>query len=244
MHSQVFSAFEHIVIDGGSKDGSIKVLERYEKEYNLSWISEPDNGIADAMNKGVKLSTGDYILFIHADDLLHSSYTLQKVYEDIKQSDCLIYSFQVEHNGIGNRSKVMNPPRLLWWNRFRNNIPHQGVFVHKDIFRGVGLFDTTYSICMDYDFFYRAFNSGATVKKINRIVSRMGGRGISSNHEMDKTRLKEGFKIQIKNEKNNMWKILQIIFSLIYFPYKLLLIPIFRNDRDAVKMVFSGRSGK
>ncbi len=77
--AQSFKNAEHIVIDGGSSDNTLNVLKMYEKKYDLKWISEPDEGIADAMNKGLKLSKGKYIIFIHADDRLCNNKILTNV---------------------------------------------------------------------------------------------------------------------------------------------------------------------
>lgn len=227
--AQTFQSLEHIVIDGGSTDETAFLLKSYESKYNLKWISEPDDGIADAMNKGVRQAQGEYIIFIHSDDTLYRNDSLLTAYEIIKDSFHSIYSFRIEHRFSEYQKKVINPPRFLWWTRFRNNLPHQGIFVHESIFKKTGLFNPDYTICMDYDHFYRAFNDGASLKAVREIISVMGGGGVSSNEKMNGVRLKEGFKIQMKNENNNLWKILQIIFSLFYFPYKLTLIPLIRR---------------
>ena len=79
--NQTFQDFEHIVIDGGSRNETLEILKKYENTYNLAWISEPDNGIADAMNKGIDLATGDYILFLHSDDYLVNSSVLKRASE-------------------------------------------------------------------------------------------------------------------------------------------------------------------
>jgi len=81
VRNQTFQDFEHIVIDGGSRDETLEILKKYDNTYNLTWISEPDNGIADAMNKGIDLATGDYILFLHSDDYLVNSSVLKRASE-------------------------------------------------------------------------------------------------------------------------------------------------------------------
>ncbi|MDL2124888.1 MAG: glycosyltransferase [Deltaproteobacteria bacterium] len=81
IRDQSFQDMEHIVIDGGSRDETLDILKEFENTYNLTWISEPDNGIADAMNKGIDLATGDYILFLHSDDYLVNSSALERASE-------------------------------------------------------------------------------------------------------------------------------------------------------------------
>ena len=133
--AQTFQPLEHIVIDGGSMDDTVTILKAYESRYNLKWVSEPDNGIADAMNKGVCLAQGEYIIFIHADDTLYRNDSLATAYEIMKDSSHSIYSFRIEHRFSEYQKEVINPPRLLWWFRFRNNLPHQGIFVHESVFK-------------------------------------------------------------------------------------------------------------
>jgi glycosyltransferase involved in cell wall biosynthesis len=72
---QCFKSFEHVVVDGGSRDGTLEVIGQYENKYNLTWISEPDHGISDALNKGLRLSSGRYIIVIQADDQLYKQMT-------------------------------------------------------------------------------------------------------------------------------------------------------------------------
>jgi glycosyltransferase involved in cell wall biosynthesis len=226
---QSFQDVEHIVIDGGSSDNTLNVLKMYEKKYNLKWISEPDEGIADAMNKGLKLSKGKFIIFIHADDRLYNNKILTNVYNDIKKYHCDIYSYHIEQVISVQVKKIGKSKRVIWWHRFRNNIRHQGTFVNEGVFREIGLFNTNYSISMDYDFFYRALNADMSVKFINKVSSTMGHSGISSNKKMDFLRIKEDFAIQKENENNIIWIILQIIFRFFYYPYKIKLLPKIRH---------------
>lgn len=108
--AQTFQSLEHIVIDGGSTDETAFLLKSYESKYNLKWISEPDDGIADAMNKGVRQAQGEYIIFIHSDDTLYRNDSLLTAYEIIKDSFHSIYSFRIEHRFSEYQKKVINPP--------------------------------------------------------------------------------------------------------------------------------------
>lgn len=226
---QSFQDVEHIVIDGGSSDNTLNMLKMYKKKYDLKWISEPDEGIADAMNKGLKLSKGKYIIFIHADDRLCNNKILTNVYNDIKKSEYDIYSYHIEQTISGQVNNIRKSRRLLWWNHFRSIIQHQGAFVHKSVFCKIGTFNPAFSISMDYDFFYRALNANMSVKFINKVSSTMGHSGISSNKKMDFLRIKEDFAIQKENENNIIWIILQIIFRFFYYPYKIKLLPKIRH---------------
>lgn len=76
--NQSYQNFEHIVIDGGSTDGTVELLKKYESQYNMRWISEPDNGIYDAVNKGIKMAKGEIIAYLNSDDF-YFPWTLEVV---------------------------------------------------------------------------------------------------------------------------------------------------------------------
>ncbi len=225
IRSQSFQDLEHIVVDGGSRDETPMILEESEKDYNLTWISEPDNGIAHALNKGLRLARGRYILVIQADDCLLNEQTLAGVFNRL-QYDFDIHCFSVIfENSVGDK-RLGKHITLLWWHRFRNIFSHQGVFVHRRVFDRIGKFNENFSISMDYDFFYRALKDGCTVKFEKTPVALMGGTGISADTVM---RLKDEFRVQKFNENNPFWRVAQTIFKTLYFPYKISLLPKLRK---------------
>lgn len=221
--------FEHIVIDGGSRDETLDILKEYENTYNLQWISEPDNGISDALNKGLIRARGCYILVIHADDYLLNVNSLKNVYWLLKGEQFDIWSFPVikEHPFYGR--VLQKPIRILWWNHFKTIFLHQGSFVHRRVFDRIGGFHKEFSIALDYDFFYRALMSRCTIKFETTPVALMGGVGISSKQEMLIARLQEEIRVQNLNERNPFWRLAQLIFRTVYFPYKTRLLPRLRN---------------
>jgi glycosyltransferase involved in cell wall biosynthesis len=231
LSKQTFQDFEHIVADGNSVDDTISLLEECETTYNLSWISEPDGGIAEALNKGLRRSKGTYVLVIQADDRLHRWDVLEKAYAITQKEGFDIYSFPVilDHSQKG--AIVRRPIPMIWWNRFKFIFPHQGCFVHRRVFEKIGGFREDFEIAMDYDFFYRAILAGCTVK-FHRTppVAVMGGLGVGSNPDLLRLRLKEEFLVQRINEKNLLWRILQLIFRGLYHPYKTSLIPQLREN--------------
>ena len=222
---QPFQDMEHIVIDGGSKDETLDILREFDDSYNLVWISEPDGGIADALNKGLELANGRYILVIHADDQLLGPDMLNRVYPLLKKDRFDINGFPVvlEHPTSG--YVLLKPKRAIWWHHFKTIFPHQGTFVHKRVFDRIGGFRDQFSIALDYDFFYRALCSGATVKFGTQPVAIMGGAGVSSNPAMLEKRLYEEALAQRMNEKKLFWRMSQKLFQLLYLPYKTRLAP-------------------
>lgn len=222
---QTFQDIEHIVVDGGSQDETLDILKKYEKIYNLIWISESDSGIANALNKGLRYARGEYIIVIQADDYLLNRRSLEEAYPLLKKGyDINLFSVVFDCPKIGR--KMGKSIRLLWWNRFRNIFHHQGVFVKRSVFGRVGYFNENFSISMDYDFFYRALLQGCSVTFSKMPVSLMSGAGISSNISK---RLKDEFQVQKLNEENIFWRIAQLFFQTLYYPYKLWLLPKIRK---------------
>ncbi len=217
---QSFGHFEHIVADGGSIDGTLDILKHHDDLYPLRWISGPDYGIADALNKGINFAKGQYLLVLHADDMLINSTVLDRVYKSIRDEYYDICSFPVIRQRHDLTSFAYKAIRFPWWYHFRHTIPHQGAFVHRRVFDKIGAFRTDYSIVMDYDFFYRAFQAGVKVKIEKQPIAVMGGSGVSSNPSYLKKRIEEEFRVQRMNERNRIWRLVQWVFQKLYFPYK------------------------
>jgi glycosyltransferase involved in cell wall biosynthesis len=217
---------EHIVIDGGSVDATVSILKKYHGTYNLTWISEPDRGIAEALNKGLAKSHGEYILVIQADDRLLDKCILERISPLLAREQYDIYSFPVilDHPVCG--PIIRKPIRALWWNRFKFIFPHQGCFVHRRVFECIGGFNEDFSIAMDYDFFYRAVMAGCTVKFFRKPpVAFMGGSGIGTRPDCLTLRLQEERLVQDMNERNPLWRVAQVLFRKLYSPYKTKLLP-------------------
>jgi glycosyltransferase involved in cell wall biosynthesis len=158
---QDWSEVEHIVIDGVSTDGTIEILERFRSRLSYL-VSEPDNGIYDAMNKGLAHATGDVICFLNADDQYASTNVLSKVASQIRDHniDALIGDVSFFHQENLSRtvrryrSDRFSPERLAWgW------MPaHPALFLRKEVVRRVGLFRIDYRIAGDFEFIVRVFH--------------------------------------------------------------------------------------
>ena len=158
---QDFSEIEHIVIDGASTDGTKEILERFRSRLSYL-VSEPDNGIYDAMNKGLAYTTGDIVCFLNADDQYASTNVLSKVASQIKDHniDALIGDVSFFHQENLSRtvrryrSDRFSPERLAWgW------MPaHPALFLRKEVVRRVGLFRIDYRIAGDFEFIVRVFH--------------------------------------------------------------------------------------
>ncbi|WP_175476428.1 glycosyltransferase family 2 protein [Syntrophus gentianae] len=217
---QTLSSIQHIVIDGGSVDGTLDILEKYGEDYDLSWISEPDKGIADALNKGLRLAKGKYILVLQTDDQLLREDSLEKVWGTIKKCPSDFHIFPVIFDDPRKGRKLLAPVPFLWWNHFKFIFCHQGCFASRQVFEDIGGFRTEFPITFDYDFFYRALNNRCTVKFADFPATVMGATGISSNPAFLFKRLKEEFRVQKSNERAVFWMAAQRIFRMLYMPYK------------------------
>ncbi|MDJ0715931.1 MAG: glycosyltransferase family 2 protein [Prochloraceae cyanobacterium] len=207
--NQTYDNIEYVIIDGGSKDGTLDIIREYEEAIDY-WVSEPDEGIADAMNKGINLSSGILINHLHAGDRLASKDIVSYVvstYNNEQWRWC--FGNQALRDSSGNILGTLCPPRfsskLL---NIVNTIPHQTVFSEKSLMREVGCFDNRYKCAMDYHLWLR-FAKVAQPKQLNKTIAEflLGGR--SSN---TKLALTEEFKA--RTELLN-FSIIAKLFSLV-----------------------------
>lgn len=182
--SQTYPIVESIVIDGESTDGTLEVLDSY-RSYLGSLVSERDNGIYDALNKGIKRSTGDVVGFLHADDVFENNDVLAKIAAIFENPNIdavygdLVY---VQHNDI---SKVVR-----YWKSGHYDVsllslgwmpPHPTFYVRRSIYDQLGAFDTRYRIAADYDTILRFMGEGKIrTYYIPEVMVRMRIGGISN----------------------------------------------------------------
>jgi glycosyltransferase involved in cell wall biosynthesis len=184
---QSYSAVEHVVVDGASTDGTQAIVAQHKSRLGAC-ISEPDHGIYDAMNKGLKLAKGDYILFLGADDYLVDANVLTAAAAFIfrEQAPDIIYG-NLHVRQPGGESTVFRPPPPIEALAFMicGCLPHQATFAHRGVFFDkVGLFDTRYRVHADYDWFLRVLGTGGlTVRHFDRVVGSFFAGGTSSRIE-------------------------------------------------------------
>lgn len=183
--SQVYAKIEYIIIDGGSTDGSIDIIREREKSISY-WISESDNGIYDAMNKGILKSTGDFCLFLNSGDFLVNDKVLSDIFSTKHDSDILIGDCKITKS-----DKVVftaqQREKITLKAFYKKTIPHQSTFIRRQLFNTLGLYNNNYVIHGDYDFWLRAIIChNCSVENLDIIVSNYNLEGISSN-EMNKS---------------------------------------------------------
>jgi Glycosyltransferases involved in cell wall biogenesis len=182
---QSYPNVEHIVIDGGSTDGSLDIIRANDESIGY-WISEPDNGIYDAMNKGIGLVTdpASYVIFANSDDRLHSPTAIADAMSAAKGED-LIYGKMIL--GDGKLSAVVGYA-ITRDDLARQTICHPSTFVRRSVFDRVGKFDTSYRVAADYDHIVRCFLKPVTTRFVDVIVSDMSMGGMSEANFMESCR--------------------------------------------------------
>lgn len=177
--NQTFKDYEFIIIDGGSNDGSIDVIELY-KENITYWISEPDKGIYNAMNKGIRIAKGEYYYFLNTGDRLKSNDVLEKIFEDDPHESFICANFFKEY---GNSLIKDDSYRLRDWNEqlydlYSDNLCHQDFFIKSDNFDKYGLYDETMKITADWKLFFIAIglnHEKVCYKDIDLVIYNMEG---------------------------------------------------------------------
>ncbi len=212
--SQSYKRIEYIIIDGGSTDHSVDIIKSYEQEalsngFIYRWISEPDKGIYDAMNKGIKLCTGIYIGIINSDDWYEPD-AIENVVGAITSKEVIItgkrakYTFQRKY-----RKTIDNNPNIERNIHRYMAVNHPSTFVPKSIYKKIGLFNTDYQLSADYDFFFRCVKENIPFIKLNTVLANMRDEGATAQSKNLFITAKEDHLIR----KENGVKIAQLYYS-------------------------------
>jgi glycosyltransferase involved in cell wall biosynthesis len=171
--AQDYPNIEYIVIDGGSSDSSVSIIRSFEDKIAY-WISEPDKGISDAINKGIKASKGELIGLINSDDWLEPN-AIENVMKAYEPNTILYGDVSFWVNGTKTRSTHSNHNRL----REGMTLAHPAVYVPKKFYETFGNFNTNYKVAMDYDMLLRLYMNKLPFKNINCVLVNMNLGGIS-----------------------------------------------------------------
>jgi len=209
LEKQIYKNYEHIIIDGNSSDGTLKIIKENSKNIHY-WISENDLGLYDAMNKGIKVATGDIIGILNSDDIYYPE-ALSIVNKYFSSNQNIDFLF-----GSVNKHKLMHgfyPEKIKWTFGFYTT--HSvGFFIRKSSQLKLGFYDIQYKYSADYDLFYRMivknkFKGTSTQK--NEILGKFREGGLSSRIKYLDF-LNENSRIRINNGQNKF--IVYIIFLL------------------------------
>jgi len=141
---QTYESIEFVVVDGGSTDGTLDILKKYDSR--ISWISEPDRGIFDAMNKAVNLSSGDWLYFIGSDDFFVDNDVVSKMFNHIKIDDDLDVIF----GNVKYSNGMIFKCSLDWRILFIDTLHHQGAFYRSSLFEDY-MYNANYTMASDYE---------------------------------------------------------------------------------------------
>lgn len=197
--NQNYDKIEYIVIDGGSKDGTVDVIKKYAGRLAY-WVSEPDKGIYDAMNKGIRVAKGEWCVFMNAGDFLFS---IPNELLDVSNKVYSALSFPVEEN-----DKVIEYPSYSWTLMLHNTLPHQGLFYNL---RKLKIeFDLRFKVFSDYNQNIKMKLNNEPIRICNSIVAFHSMDGISNNSKYGK----EIFQVVYSN-----YGIWGVFLSFIYFKW-------------------------
>lgn len=184
--NQSWSDFEYIIVDGASTDNSVDVIKNeissVPKGLNsrIQFISEADTGVFNAMNKGIVMAKGDYLLFLNSGDFFVDNNVLSNVFCVMRETDILSCSCRVSKNG--EQVFITTPPTNYTFGFFYNNsLAHQATFIKKDLFNKFGLYREDLKFMGDWEFFVRTIViAGASTQNIDVILTDYNLEGISS----------------------------------------------------------------
>jgi len=192
---QTYENIEYIIVDGGSTDGTLDVIKKYQYAIS-SYISEPDKGIYDAMNKGIRMASGLWVNFMNAGDVFYNSNSVSSLRNYFQQDTAVIYGdVRIEHNDLERTQYAESFSRL----RKGMVCCHQSVFIKKQVLDSV-VFDLEYSLAADYDLLCRIYLAGFHATKVDMVISKVigGGQGDVKRVEV----LRQFLMISCKNFKS------------------------------------------
>jgi glycosyltransferase involved in cell wall biosynthesis len=246
--NQNYPNLEYIIIDGGSKDGSVEIIKKYEK-YISFWVSEPDNGQANALNKGFSIATGELVGWQNSDDIFlpYSFVNIANAYKQNKKFD-LFFGNIVFLNG---RDEIINDLRFVPFN-YRSLLyegtvlSNQAAFWKRELFEKYGFFNEKYQFCMDYEFWVRIGNHC----KFYFVHEYLGGFRLhrtSKTSTIAKSGLQEHY--SILEDKGIEYSSLQYRVFRLYYLFRRTLYYILQKDFDYIikglrkRLLYGNRNG-
>lgn len=187
--SQTNTQFEHVIVDGASTDNGVEIIQQYVKDatargIKVVWVSEKDKGIYNAMNKGIKMASGEYCQFLNSGDILSCDEVVQVMYNYLKETqypDIMYGNMQkVLPNGKKNLDKCYATNDVSLNMFYRGCLNHSPAYIRRNLFEIYGFYDETLQICSDWKFYMQSIVLGkATVKYVNYLVTIFDMTGIS-----------------------------------------------------------------
>lgn len=214
---QTFTDYEYIIIDGGSKDGSLEIIKKYGTQISR-WVSEPDEGIYDAMNKGLQMASGEYVLFMNAGDTFFDSSTLAKIpFTQFPDAD-IFYgeTLMVDEHGNGKGLRAKKLPHRLNWKHFKRGmvVCHQSIMVRRTL---APEYNLNFKLSADVEWVLKCLKSSKQTIFTNTVIARFLEGGASKQRHAES--LSERFQIMKK-----YFGLSTTIFSHFVFLLKAILV--------------------
>lgn len=197
--SQTYHHVEYIIVDGASKDRTMDIVNRYRERISVV-VSEPDKGLYDAMNKGIRLATGDYLCFLNAGDSFHEDDTLQQMVHTIHGNRLpdVLYgeTALVDHSGHFLRMRRLHAPDILTWKSFRMGmlVCHQAFFAKREL---AVPYDLQYRFSADFDWCIKIMKQSKVLHNTHLTLIDYLAEGMTTrNHQAS---LKERFLIMARH---------------------------------------------
>lgn len=200
VQEQTYPFVEHVIVDGNSTDKTVRVIQKYDNE-KLVWISEPDEGLYHAMNKGISISSGNYLCFLNAGDTFHSIDSVESIMSAIKDSDNIPDIIYGETAIVDNNGKFLNMRRLkapdkLNWKSFKQGmvVCHQAFIANR---KNVIEYNTGYRFSSDFDWCIEVMKRSSSIYNTKTTLINYLNEGLTTMNR--KASLKERYKIMVKH---------------------------------------------
>ncbi|MDK2851899.1 MAG: hypothetical protein PWQ38_164 [Proteiniphilum sp.] len=219
VREQSWPHIEHLIIDGGSDDGTLELIGRYAHE-QLRWVSEPDRGLYDAMNKGAAMAKGDYLCFLNAGDTFFAADTVEKMmltFEDASAPDILYGETAiVDDAGTFLHMRRLKAPEKLNWKSFRQGmvVCHQAFIVKRELFEPYNL---AYRFSSDFDWSIRMMKKATSIHNTRLTLINYLNEGMTTRNR--KASLKERYRImarhygQLSSFLHHLWFVVRALLK-------------------------------
>lgn len=188
--NQSFISIEYIVVDGGSTDETISVIKKHESNI-CRWVSEPDGGIYDAMNKGIRMASGEWLNFMNAGDVFASNTTIEEMVPYLKDVSILHGNMIRKDHKHQFLSRGAHGDNLDAFDFMHASLCHQATFIHRSLFQKYGGYSTMYKLASDAEFFFRMIiQNKESYKYIDKTVAvfELGGASTTRKELYDEER--------------------------------------------------------
>jgi glycosyltransferase involved in cell wall biosynthesis len=227
--NQTYYDYEYIIIDGGSTDSTVEIINKYRDRIS-HFISGPDSGVFNAQNKGIKLSIGDYLLFLNAGDYLSNDNILEQIFSNNPVSDIIYGDIFIKLNSESIFKKKL-PEKMTKNYLFSDTLPHQSSLIKRELFDRIGLYDEKLKFASDYDFFLKAiYRYNSSIEHIPLPISVYNLKGKSS-------KIKNRSKLNAErrlSQKSNFNKMNYYIFNILK-PFHQIFV---KYPRFAIQILF------